>query len=441
MASSYTIDGSNPPAVDAQGNAPSIQGAVYQASAWVKGTAATGHRTVGLVVRETNPSGGLVSDKESQVKLSAKRFKKVGLAYQAVADGDSIDVYVRRADGWSPTTPSASTLSPGPVRSLSTRLPTTRRPDPPSRSSARRSPGRSAAVDPSGERARYHESDRPGELRRGRAVGRAGIQLPLHHHPRLDARPDPGATGRQPQRQDPRLQEPRLRQPSAQRLPLEPLPGQRAPWCDATAHESWFLHDTSGNRLESDYQDVFAANVANAGYQQAWINDVEARLTDVNADGSGARYDGVFIDDTNLFPGHGLNGRIAELSDPQYGQAVKGFIQTVGDQLKADGFITMPNLGLQTWDSTQRSQALDIASHVTAINRETFVRWGSGDLFTTPPSNGTPDWRDELKLESDIQATGADYSAIVYGAPDDVQAQRYAGPRSSSAGTDRTAAR
>jgi hypothetical protein len=407
-AESYTIAG-DPAAVGAHGNGPSVKGTVYRARAWVKGTKATAHRPVGLVVRETDSSGNLVSDKESKVRLSARRFKHVRLSYRAVADGDSIDVYVRRAhrlvrnDAFNVDAVSLVQVSKSRIKQTRPPPSTTPPPTPVTTSQI--------AQVSSEEDALWAELD--SHYRYIIIRDSMHDQIPLLRAANPNAKilvyKNLGFVNKQPDG-----------------CPWSPYQGSGVPWCDATAHESWLLHDASGNRLESDYQDVYAANVANSGYQQAWISDVKARLADINADGSGARYDGVFLDDTNLFPGHGLNGRIAELSDAQYGQAVKGFIETIGDQLKADGFITMPNLGLRVWDSTQRSEALDIAGHVTAINRETFVRWGEGDLFTTPPSNGTPDWRDELNLESDIQAAGAGYSAIVYGASDDVRAQRYA---------------
>ena len=71
-------------------------------------------------------------------------------------------------------------------------------------------------------------------------------------------------------------------------------------------------------------------NVGNPGYQQAWADDVLARLTDAYDDGSGARYDGVFMDDTNLFPGHGVDGQVAEMSDDDYSQATQSFMAAVG---------------------------------------------------------------------------------------------------------------
>jgi putative glycosyl hydrolase-like family 15 (GHL15) protein len=414
-ASSYTIDG-NPPAVSASGNAPSIQGAVYKATAWVKGTTSTAGKTVGLVVRETDPSGSLVSDKEATVTLSRRTFKQVSVQYTALRSGDSIDVYVRRATNM--TAKDSFLVDAISLVMISQPTQTTPPPsDPPPSDPPPNNPPPANVPVTTGEIAQSFGEEDSLWAEQGSNYRYLIVRDGMHDQIAQLRAQNPGAKI---------LVYKNLsfmnKQPDG--CPWSPYQGSGVPYCDALSHESWWLHDSAGNRLESDYKDVYAANIANPGYQQAWIDDVKARLENVNNDGT--KYDGVFLDDSNLFPGHGLNGRIAELSDAQYGQAAQSFLDRIGDELGADGFITMPNLGLQVWDSGQRSQAMDIAHHVTAINRETFIRWGEGDIFTTPPSNGTPDWRDELNLEKDIQAAGADYSAIVYGSASDVQTQRYA---------------
>ena len=207
-----------------------------------------------------------------------------------------------------------------------------------------------------------------------------------------------------------------------------PLQGTGLDSCQADSHESWFLHRKSnpGQRITSEsYASYQAMNLANPGYQQAWAQTVLGRLSDAHADGSGAKYDGVWMDDTNLFPGHGMDGQIAELSDAQYRSATVGFVSAVAPQLEAAGFKTVPNLALEPWDSAQRSAAVSIASKVSTINREGFVRWGDqGELFTT--DGGAPIWKDEVTLDEQLQSAGADLHAITYGSSGDSRTQRYA---------------
>ena len=43
------------------------------------------------------------------------------------------------------------------------------------------------------------------------------------------------------------------------------------------------------------------------------------------------------MDDTNLYPGHGMDGRIKELTDGQYRQATQDFVHNVSAQIRATG--------------------------------------------------------------------------------------------------------
>lgn len=207
--------------------------------------------------------------------------------------------------------------------------------------------------------------------------------------------------------------------------PWAPFQGGGVSYCKAEQHESWFLHDrNTGARLESDYEDLYAMNIANPAYQQAWLADVIARLRDAGNDGSGQHYDGVWLDDTNTYPGHNLDGRIAELTDAQYGQAMVGFIDAVSPQLRAAGFETIANVGMNPWETQQRADTLQMAHDVAAINREGLVRWGEGMTWTT--DGAAPHWKYEVELAEDIQAAGASFHAITYGQGSDVETQRYA---------------
>jgi hypothetical protein len=166
-------------------------------------------------------------------------------------------------------------------------------------------------------------------------------------------------------------------------------------------------------------------NIANAGYRQQWVDSVLARLGDADDDGSGVKYDGVFMDDTNLYPGHGMDGRIAEMSDDQYREAMVDFVDYAAGRIRGAGFLTMANVGMDPWTPAQRAATLQIARDVDAVNREGLIRWGeNGSTWTT--DGATPFWRDEVELAEDIQRAGAEFHGITYGSIADVQAQRYA---------------
>jgi Hypothetical glycosyl hydrolase family 15 len=187
-------------------------------------------------------------------------------------------------------------------------------------------------------------------------------------------------------------------------------------WCDADAHESWFLHDRqTGQRLiSSGYSYHYAMNVADPGFRQAWTESVLERLRETG-------YSGVFIDDVVLYPVHWSPGRVAEMSDGQYRDAMRDFIVYVGQRLRQEGYLVMPNVSIQSDDSAQRAAMLEIAHNVDVVNREYFVRWESGSALFTGN-----DWKLHLSLMEELLATGAGYNGMVYGSADDVQAQRYA---------------
>lgn len=215
-----------------------------------------------------------------------------------------------------------------------------------------------------------------------------------------------------------------LREPGC---PFDPFQGGGVSWCQANRHEAWFLHDKrTGARIASDgYPTQRAMNIAHPGYRRTWLRSVRARLADALAYRSGARYDGVWMDDTNLYPGHGMGGRIAELRDGEYRRAMVGFVDEVTPVLREAGFVTIVNLGMNPWERAQRRAALRVAGDVSVVNREGLVRWGEGELFTDP-GGPVPHWRDEVRLAEDVQRRGARFHAITYGRSDDRRVQRYA---------------
>ena len=92
---SYALDDVDPVA-DARA------GWTYTATAQVRATSATDGREVGLVVRQTDRSGGTlrqVGDAETRVRMSADGYREVSVSYTAREDGGAIDVYLRRPPG------------------------------------------------------------------------------------------------------------------------------------------------------------------------------------------------------------------------------------------------------------------------------------------------------------------------------------------------------
>lgn len=378
---------------------PTVSGSSYLGTAWVKGSAATAGRKVHLVLREVNAEGQQVGESSRSVRLPRGRFREVEVTRRAVADGSSIAVSIRHKPKNAPKAVffadaiSVTPVAPSPVRDGSSHVTTS-------------------------QIAIVNDQEDQLFVADGSQYRYIAIRDSMEY----------------------RLEELRAAHPESEILLYKdvsftaddgcewaPFQGPGLDYCEADPHENWFLHRKSNpqQRLASEgYEYLRAMNIGDGGYQQAWADSVLSRLGDAHDDGSGARYDGVWMDDTNLFPGHGMDGGIAELSDAQYRQATVSFIETVAPQLEAAGFKTVANLGMDPWDPAQRSAAISIARVVSTVNREGLVRWGEdGTLFTT--DGDAPFWKHEVETAEDMQAAGADLHAITYGSASDVRGQRY----------------
>jgi len=186
-------------------------------------------------------------------------------------------------------------------------------------------------------------------------------------------------------------------------------------YCYANAyHPEWFLHNTSGQRLTyTDYPTYSAMDIGNQAYQNTWAKNVIAA---VKADG----FDGVYMDDVNTYPGHGINGKIAEYSDQAYGQAMAGFVRAVAPQIRASGLLAAANVAANPWTTWQRSYGLDIAGQLNIYNREHYSRYGDicgpfSNRFNTTANSGTPPLVELLNYDQAVQATGAHLTGIDYG--------------------------
>ena len=187
-------------------------------------------------------------------------------------------------------------------------------------------------------------------------------------------------------------------------------------YADAT-HPEWFLHSTAAGhpRLTfCDYSYLSAMDIGNVDYQRRWAGAVIHAMRR-------SGFDGVMMDDTNLYPGHCMDGQILEYSDAEYRQATLAFIHAVGPAIMSAGYIAMPNVGLATWDPAQTDAARDVALHVSVYNREFFVRWEEGSALFTRTT-----WSNDLALMDEIVGAGTPFNTVVYGSATDVAAQRYA---------------
>ena len=182
----------------------------------------------------------------------------------------------------------------------------------------------------------------------------------------------------------------------------------------ASQHAEWFLRNSAGARLGyADYPSYMLMDIGNQAYQGTWAKNVIAA---VKADG----FDGVYIDDVNTYPGHGIDRQIAEYTDRAYGRAMTSFIATVSAEIRSAGLLVGANVAANPWIAWQRADGLNIASHLTAYAREHYSRYGDicgpfSNRFNTTANNGTPPLVELLNYDKAVQATGADLLGVDYG--------------------------
>ena len=397
-------------------------GNAYTGSAWVRGTKKTFGRTVQLVVRETDRSGDLVRDSVEEVKLTA-RYRPLEATVLARDNGNKIDMYLTRPEG---ETVSGDTFFADALTVTEEDFDgdDSSSDDPNGDSAIPVTPPSGAAPSTVGQIAIINSQEDVLAAEQGSRYRYLVVRDGMYRYVERLRRANPNTDILLYKDLSYTIQD-------LPGCPYAPYEVTGVSFCEASQHESWFLHDASGKRLTStDYPDLYAMNVADPGYRAAWLAAVEKRLLDANNNGTGVRWDGVYFDDTNLYPGHGINGQIRELSDSQYRQATVNFIAAVSPALRAQGFVTMANVGMDMYDPAQRAAGLELAKYIDVYNREYFIRWfsdsGCCSVFTTPDANNGNDWVDELTYMESVQKAGASYSAVVYGTPDEVEVQRYA---------------
>ena len=62
-------------------------------------------------------------------------------------------------------------------------------------------------------------------------------------------------------------------------------------WATCDAQESWFLHDSLGNRIQNTTWGWYLMDPSSAGWQQHLVDYINSKFASFSA------YDGVFFDD------------------------------------------------------------------------------------------------------------------------------------------------
>jgi hypothetical protein len=189
---------------------------------------------------------------------------------------------------------------------------------------------------------------------------------------------------------------------------------------DAATHESWWLHNRSGERIVfGDYGYIAAADVGDAG----WQLKARSHVAGIKADG----FDGIMLDDVNTHPGHGFDAADANHSveyptDTAYGEAVVAAMATLGRHITGQGLLAIANVGMDPWEAEQYSRFKRTLPSVSGVLREFWMAWGGSG---TPFTGGT--WSATLRTQAETEAAGGVFLANSYPlAPqDDTRSIRY----------------
>ena len=179
-------------------------------------------------------------------------------------------------------------------------------------------------------------------------------------------------------------------------------------------HPNWFLTDTSGSRIQfCDYQGIWQMDPGNTAYQDEWLKNVSA---DMKAHG----WDGVMLDDANSTEKYHLCGKtIAKYpTEASYEAATKSFLARVGPALMHQGFLVLPNINFDCWETCWSS----FIQYTSGATREWWTKstTGTGGQY----ADASWDWANSfLRITQNANKV---FLAITYAPSTDLRSQRYA---------------
>ena len=416
-------------------------------------------KPINLVVREHDANGNSVTSQQVSTTL-ASSFKRLTVSLTAVRTGDYIDIYayqggtVASKDGFyadaasliytvptatstssSPSPTTSSSSSPAPTTSTTTASSSAAAPSPTSSSTSSSSTSSSPAPSPSptssstpapassGTTDASMALDYGQQTSLGSTSGYHYIYLQDYMYPQIAT-----IKAANPNTKVLAYLESAVTQnkscPTGTPPAYSPHDSFGINYCYANAtHPEWFLHNSStGARLAySNFASYLGMDIGNTAYQSTWANNA---VTALKADG----FDGVFMDDVNTHPGHGIDGLVAEYTDSAYGQAYVNFVAGVAAKIRANGLLVAGNVSANPWTSYQRTDGLAMAGHLNIYNREQYARWGDTCGPWNQRFNGST-VLSFLQYDQAVQAAGAAVTGMDYGSSsatnDDVATMSY----------------
>jgi hypothetical protein len=184
---------------------------------------------------------------------------------------------------------------------------------------------------------------------------------------------------------------------------------------NASLHPDWYLLNTSGHRFNYwGYDYLWAADVGNASYEQAWAANV---VSELKKNG----WDGVFMDDTTLTMKYHYNvDEIAKYrTDGAWQQATKAMLAVISPKIRAAGKKVYANVG--AWVEFP-GVAGSWLPYLDGAMEEMFLKYtrsyGAG-------YRGESQWQVQLDALKQTEAAGKVFLALTQSSADDRPAARF----------------
>jgi putative glycosyl hydrolase-like family 15 (GHL15) protein len=179
-------------------------------------------------------------------------------------------------------------------------------------------------------------------------------------------------------------------------------------------HPEWFLKNRSRKRITfKGYSWLYAMDVGNSSYQQAWANNV---IGELQRNG----WDGVLMDNTDTTMQYDFaNYPVKYPADSQWQAATKSALAYIGPRLQAAGKLALPNIG--AWGG-HPSVGDSWLQYVSGAMDEMFVKWG------ITAGSGYADqgrWSTQLDSLKHAQQQGKEFLAVTHSSSTDKQAAVY----------------
>jgi hypothetical protein len=169
--------------------------------------------------------------------------------------------------------------------------------------------------------------------------------------------------------------------------------------CEANNNPSWYIESGGSPITEQDFTYQDWANISSSTYQSTW-------LANANTIAKQYGFDGLFMDDTNTYIGHGMDSDLPGYTDETYGEAELAFLKYESAGLHADGLLAVPNVGFNIGNSQNEAIAEQMAPYADAFFDEMFMNWDyyqASQVGQTGLSSFTgAAWTDLVNLETQV---------------------------------------